>query len=119
LHTLSRATCVVYSWLVSHHHPLFWVTSRIKKEKERKIQPCHNFRPANVLGLNGFNGLDFQVGALWMGGNVLIYLADRVGLGLIENWVGWVGIGFFFLGVSGLSPWVDVELLIYHSIHIY
>jgi hypothetical protein len=54
-----------------------------------------------------------------MGGNVLIYLADRVGLGLIENWVGWVRIVFFFVGVSGLSPWVDVELLIYHSIHIY
>jgi hypothetical protein len=46
--------------------------------------------------------------------------SGRVGLDLIENWVGWVGIGFsFFLGVSGLSPWVDVELLIYHSIHIY
>jgi hypothetical protein len=57
-----------------------------------------------VLGLNGFNGLDFQVGALWMGGNVLIYLADRVGLGLIENWVGWVGIVFFFCGCEWVEP---------------
>jgi hypothetical protein len=53
-------------------------------------------RPANGLGSNGFNELGFQMGALWMGGNGLIYLAGWVRLGLIENWVGWVGIGFFF-----------------------
>jgi hypothetical protein len=26
---------------------------------------------------------------------------------------------FFFVGLNGLSPWVDIEFLIYHSIHIY
>jgi hypothetical protein len=60
------------------------------------------------------------MGALWIGGNGLIYLAGWLGLGLIENWIGWVGIVFFFfVGLNGLSPWVDIEFLIYHSIHIY
>jgi hypothetical protein len=59
-------------------------------------------RPANGLGSNGFNGLDFQIGALWMCGN---RLAGWVGLGLIENWVGWVGIGFFFFcGFECVEP---------------
>jgi hypothetical protein len=35
-------------------------------------------RPANGLGSNGFNGLGFQMGALWMGRNGLIYLAGWV-----------------------------------------
>jgi len=30
-------------------------------------------------------------------------LSDWVGLGLIENWVGWVGIGLFFCGFE----WVE------------
>jgi hypothetical protein len=75
-------------------------------------------RAANGLGLNGFNELGFQVGVLWMGENWLIYLAGRVGFGLIENWVRWVRIGFFFL-CEWVEPWVDVKLLIYHTIHIY
>jgi hypothetical protein len=60
-------------------------------------------RPANGLRLNGFNGLSFQVGALWMGENELIYLVGWVGSDLIENWVGWVGIGFF-CGFEWVEP---------------
>jgi hypothetical protein len=56
------------------------------------------------LGSNGFNELGFQMSALWMGGNGLIYLAGWVGLVLIENWIGWIGIGFFFFGFEWVEP---------------
>ena len=49
----------------------------------------------------GWVQMGFQVGALQMGENGLIYLA--IGLGLMENWVGWVGIGLFFCGFE----WVE------------
>ena len=64
-------------------------------------------RPVNGLGSNGFNGLAFQVGALWMAGNGLIYLAGWVTLGLIENWVELVCnlvLGSFLCGFECIEP---------------
>jgi hypothetical protein len=56
-----------------------------------------SYRPANGLGSNGFNGLGFQVGALWMGGNGLIYLAGRVGFNRKLGWMGWDWVLFLWV----------------------